>query len=175
MNFLVSQLSRSVVSDSLRPHGLQHPRPPCPWACSSSCPLSQWYHPTILSSVAPVSSYLQSFPASGSFSRSQFFTMGGQSIGVSVSASVLPMNIQDWYIKIRASQVAQWQRICLPMQETEEMQVQSLGWEDPLEEEMATHSSILGEFQGQRNLTGIVHAVTKSQTWLSNWACSHEL
>ena len=86
--------------DSLQPHGLQHARPPCPsptpGACSNSCPLSQWYHPTISSSVIPFSSCLQSFLASGSFPRSQFFTSGGQSIGVSASASVLPMNIQDW-------------------------------------------------------------------------------
>ena len=95
------QFSRLVVSDSLRPHGLQHARPPCPWptprVCSNSCPLSRWCHPTILSSVVPFSSCLQSFPASGSFPISQFFTSGGQSIRVSASASVLPMNIQDWF------------------------------------------------------------------------------
>ena len=82
------------------PHGLQHARLPCPSptpkACSNSCPSSWWCHPTISSSVAPFSSSLQSLPASGSFSMSQFFTSGGQSIVVSVSASVLPMNIQDW-------------------------------------------------------------------------------
>ena len=92
--------SLSLV-DSLQPHGLQHarlPHPsPTPRACSNSCPLSQWYHPTISSSVVPFSSHLQSFPASGSFLRSQFFTSDGQSIGVSASASVLPMNIQDWF------------------------------------------------------------------------------
>ena len=91
--------SHSVVSDSLQPHGLQHARLPCPsptpGACSNSCPLSQWCHPTILSSIIPFSSCPQSFPASGSFPMSQFFTSGGQSIGVSASASVLPMNIQD--------------------------------------------------------------------------------
>ena len=90
----------SVVSESLRPYGLQYARLPCPSpapeACSNSCPLSQWCHPTISSSVFPFSSCLQSFPASGSFPMSQFFAPGGQSIGVSVSASVLPMNIQDW-------------------------------------------------------------------------------
>jgi len=94
------QFSRSVVSDSLRPYGLQHTRLPClspaPRACSNSCPLSRWCHPTISSSVVPLSSCLQSFPASGSFPVSQFFPSGGQSIGVSASASVLPMNIQDW-------------------------------------------------------------------------------
>ena len=95
------QFSHSVVSDSLWPHGLQHARLPCisptPGACSNSCPLSQWCHPTISSSVIPFSSCLQFFPASGSFQMSQFFTSGDQSIGVSVSASVLPMNIQDWF------------------------------------------------------------------------------
>ena len=87
--------------DSLQPHGLQHTRFPCPSptprTCSNSCPLSQWYHPIIPSSVVPFSSCLQSFSASGSFSMSQFFTSGGQSTVVSVSASVLPMNIQDWF------------------------------------------------------------------------------
>ena len=87
--------------DSLRPHGLQHAKPPCPSptpeACSNSCPLSQWCHPTISSSVVPFSSCLQSFPASRSFQKSQFFTSGGQSIGASASASVLPINIQDWF------------------------------------------------------------------------------
>ena len=94
------QCSCSVVSDSLWPHGLQHARPPCPsptpGACSNSCPLNQWCHPTISSSVVPFSSCLQSFPASGSFQMSQLFTSGGQNIGVSASASVLPMNTQDW-------------------------------------------------------------------------------
>ena len=88
------------MSDPLRPHGLQQARVPCPSpttrACSNSCPSSQWGHPTISSSVVPFSSCLQSFPASGSFQMSQFFASGGQSIGVSASASVLPMNVQDW-------------------------------------------------------------------------------
>ena len=87
----VSQFSRSVMSDSLRPHGLQHARPPCPspttGACSNSCPSSQWCHPTISSSVVPFSC-LQYFPASGSFLMSQFFASGGQSTGVSASVSV---------------------------------------------------------------------------------------
>ena len=90
--------SLSVTSDSLWPHGLQHARPsPTLRAYSNSCPLSQWCHPTISSSVIPFSSHLQSFPASRSFQMSQFFTSGGQSIGVSASASVLPINIQDWF------------------------------------------------------------------------------
>ena len=88
----------SVVSDSLWPHGLQHARPPCPSPPpANSCPLCQWGHPTISSSVVPFSSCLQAFPASGFFPRSQIFESCGQSIGVSASASVLPMNIQDWF------------------------------------------------------------------------------
>ena len=102
MHILVSsvQFSHSVVSDSLWPHGLQHARLPClsptPEVCSNSYSLSLWCHPTISSSVVPFSSCLQSFPALGSFPMSQFFASGGQSIGVSASASVLPMNIQGW-------------------------------------------------------------------------------
>ena len=88
------------MSDSLQPHGLQHARLLCPSptlrACSNSCPSSRWCHPTISSSVVPFSG-LRSFPASGSFPGSQFFASGGQSIGASASASVLPMNIQDWF------------------------------------------------------------------------------
>ena len=95
------QFSCSVVSDSLQPHGLQHTRPPypspTPGVYSNSCPSSQWCHPTISSFVVLFSSCLQSFPASGSFPLIQFFTSDGQSIGVSASASVLPMNIQDWF------------------------------------------------------------------------------
>ena len=94
------QFSHSVVSDSLQRHGPQHASFPCPSptprACSNSCPLSWWCHPTISSSVIPFYSRLQSFWASGSFLMSQFFTSGGQSIRASASASVLPMNIQDW-------------------------------------------------------------------------------
>ena len=90
------QFSRSVVSDSLQPHGLQHTRPPCPSPTPrvypNSCPLSQWCHTTLSSSVVPFSSCLQSFPASGSFPMSQLFVSGGQSIEVSASTSVLPMN-----------------------------------------------------------------------------------
>ena len=101
IHICISQFSRSVVSDSLWPQVLQHTRLPCPSptprAFSNSCPLIGWCHPTISSSVIPFSSCLQSFPASGSFSMSQFFASGGQSIGVSASTSVLPMNIQDWF------------------------------------------------------------------------------
>ena len=95
------QFSNSVVSDSLLPHGLQHTKLPClspsPTNCSDSCPLSWWCHPTISSSVIPFSSCLQSFPASGSFPMSWFFTSGGRSIGASTSMSVLPKNIQGWF------------------------------------------------------------------------------
>ena len=95
------QFSHSVVSNSLQPPGLNHARPPCPsptpGVYSNSSPLSWWYHPTISSSVGPFSSHLQSFPASGSFPMSQFFALGGQSIGVSASSSVLPMDIQDLF------------------------------------------------------------------------------
>ena len=99
VQFSSVQLSRSVLSDSLRPHGLQHTRPPCPsptpGVYSISCPLSQWCQPTI-SSAIPFSSHLQSSPASVSFPMSQLFVSGGQRIGVSASTSVLPMNTQDW-------------------------------------------------------------------------------
>ena len=95
------QFSPSVVSDSLWPRGLQHAGPPCPSPAprvySNSCPLNWWCHPTTSSSVIPFFSCLQSFQASGSFQMSQFFESGGQSNGVSTSASVLPMNIQDWF------------------------------------------------------------------------------
>ena len=95
------QFSHSIVSNSFWPHGLQHARlhcpSPIPRVCSNSCPLSRWCHSTVLSSAVHFSSCLQSFPASGSFPASQFFISGGQSIGVSASTSVFPMNIQDWF------------------------------------------------------------------------------
>ena len=99
LQFSSGQFSHSVVSDSLRPHESQHTRPPClsqtPGVYSNSWPSSRWCHPAISSSVIPFSSCPQSLPASGSFSVSQLFAWGGQSIGVSASASVLPMNTQD--------------------------------------------------------------------------------
>ena len=99
LQFSLEKFSHSVVSDSLWPHRLHHARFPCssptPGACSNSCPLSWWFHPTISSSVVPFSSCLQSFPALGSFPVSQFFASGGQSMGA--SALVFPMNIQDWF------------------------------------------------------------------------------
>ena len=95
------QFSHSVMSDSLWSHGLQHARPSCssptPRDYANSCPLSLWCHPTISSSVVLFSSCLQSFPASGSFQMIQLFASEGQSIGLSASTSVLPMNIQDWF------------------------------------------------------------------------------
>ena len=100
-HWLLLLFSLSVMSDSLWPHGLQHARLPCPLptarACSNSCPLSRWCHPTILSSVVHFSSRLQSFPASGSFPMNWLFTSGDQNTGASSSASVLPMNIQGWF------------------------------------------------------------------------------
>ena len=100
VQFSSVQFSRSVMSDSLRPHGLQHTRPPyaspTPGVYPNSCPLSRLWHPAISSSVISFSSCLQSFPASGSFPVSQLFASGGQSIGVSASTSVLPVNTQDW-------------------------------------------------------------------------------
>ena len=101
IQFSSVQFSRSVVPNSLRPHGLQHARLLCPsptlGACSNSCPSSRWCHPTISSSVIHFFSCLQSFPASGPFPMSQLFALAGQSTGVSASASVLPMNTQDWF------------------------------------------------------------------------------
>ena len=95
------QFSLSIMSNSLQPHGRKHAwlpcPPPTPGACSNSCPLSRWCHPSISFSVIPISSCLQSFPASRSFPMSQFFASGGQSIRASASASVLSMNIQDWF------------------------------------------------------------------------------
>ena len=100
-NFQV-HFSRSVITKSLRPHGLQHTRLPCPSPTprvySNSCPLSWWCHPTISSSAIPFSSCLQSFPASGAFPMSHFFPSGDQRIAVLASASVLPMNIQNWFL-----------------------------------------------------------------------------
>ena len=101
VEILSLQFSRSVTSDSLWLHGLQHDRPPCPSPTprvySNSCPLSWWCHSAIWSSVIPFSSYLQSFPVSGSFPMSQLFATGGQSIEVLASTSVLPVNIQGWF------------------------------------------------------------------------------
>ena len=104
------QFSHSVVPDSLWPHGLQHARPPCPsptpGVYSNSCPLSWLCHPSISFSVIPYSSHPQSFPVSESFQMSQLFKSGGQNIEVSASASVRPMNIQDWFPLGRTSWIS---------------------------------------------------------------------
>ena len=101
MKRLSVQFSHSIMSESLRPHGLQHARLPCPsptpGACSNSCPWSRWCPPTISYSVVPFSSCFQSFPVSGYLLRSKFFASDGQSIGVLTSSSVLPMNTQGWF------------------------------------------------------------------------------
>ena len=109
----VQSLSHVQLS---RPHGLQHTRPPCssptPRVHPNSCQLSRWCHPTISSSVVTFSSHLQSLPASGSFAMCQFFTSGGQSIGASTSASVLPLNIQDWFpLGLTDRRVVRWHEI----------------------------------------------------------------
>ena len=100
ITFSSVQFSHSVVSDSLQPHEPQHTRPPCPSPTPrvhpNPRPLSRWCHPIILSSIVPFSSCPQSFPAAGSFLMSQLFASGGQSIGVSASTSVFPMNTRDW-------------------------------------------------------------------------------
>ena len=114
------QFSHSVVSNSLQPHRLQHARLPCPssapGAYSNSCPLSRWYHPTISSSVVPFSSHLQSFPSSGSFLMSQFFTSDGQSIGISASASVQILGKELtscwlWGLVVNSSWVVHWRKV----------------------------------------------------------------
>ena len=113
------QFSHSVMSNSLRPHKPQHTRPPCPSPTPgvhpNPCPLSQWCHPAISSSVIPFSSCLQSFPASGSFQMSQLFTSGDQNVGVSASTSVLPMNIQDWFLLGLTDLMTTGKTCCLPI------------------------------------------------------------
>ena len=130
--FFFFQFSRSVLSDSLWPHGRQHARLPCPSPTPrvylDSCPLSWWCHPTTSSSVVPFSSRLQSFPASGSFPVSQFFATGGQSIGV----LKFSFNFSALVAQMVKNPPAMW-----------DTWVWSLGWEDPLKEGIATHSSIL--------------------------------
>ena len=168
------QFSRSVVSDSLRPHGLQHTRPPCPSPTpgidSNSSPLSRWCHPTISSSVVPFSSHLQSFPASGSFQMSQFFVLGGQSIGVSASTSLLPRNIQDCFplgyiymnlFSYRLLQAIEYSRSPLYLKQWRIcLQCRGPGF-DPWvgkilwrREWQSTPVFLPGEFHGQRSLAG---------------------
>ena len=142
------QFSCSVVSDSLQTHGLQYARPPCPSPTprvySNSCPLSWWCHPTISFSVIPISSHLQSFPASGSFQMSQFFTSGSQSIGVSALASVFPMKIQDWF----------------PLELTGLISMQSKGLS-----RVFSNTTV----RKHQFFSVAVHGVTKSWTRLSDW------
>ena len=183
MNYVV-QLNYSVTFDCLWPHGLQHARLPCPsptaGACSNSCPSQRWCRSPILHSVIPFSSCLQSFPASGSFPVSQLFASGGQSIRALASISVLPMNIQDWFPLgwLVGWTVKQPLKICSGFPggsvaknppAMQEMQVASVGWEDPLEEGMATDSSILTWRIPWTEKSGrlyIVHRAAKSQTQL---------
>ena len=142
------QFSCSVMSDCLWPHGLQHTRLLCPSlsprACSNSCPLSRWCHPTISSSVVPFSSCLQSFPASGSFPMSQFFASGGQSIGASASASAIPKNIQDWFpLELTGLISLLFKGLWRVFSNTSVQKHQFFGTQPSLEKETATHSSVL--------------------------------
>ena len=134
------QFSRSVTSDSLWPHELQHSRPPCPSPTPgvhpNPCPLSRWCHPTISSSVVPFSSCLQSFPASGSLPVSQLFAWGGQSIGVSASASVLPMNIhwfpsgQTGLISLQSKGLSRWSYSVLDLVSSHPLMMRKLRFRD---------------------------------------------
>ena len=148
------QFSRSVMSDSLWPHESQHTRLPClsltPTACSNSCPLSHYCHPTISSSVVPFSSCPQPFPASGSFQISQAFASGGQSIGVSASTSVLPMNTQDWspsgwtgWISLQSKGLSR----VFSNTTLQKHQFSGAQWQP-------TPVLLPGEFQGRRSLVG---------------------
>ena len=153
------QFSRSVMSDSLWLHGLQHARLPCPsttpGACSNSCPSSQWCYPTISSSVVPFSSWLQSFPPSGSFQMSQFFVLGCQSTGVSTSASVLPVNIQDWF----------------PLEWTGLISLQSKGLSRVLSNIHSSKASILRHSASFRVQLSHPYMTTGKTVALNRWTC----
>ena len=144
-----SHFSRSVVSDSLWPHELQHARPPCPSAIPkvhpNPCPLSQWYRPTISSSVVPFSCP-QSFPASGSFQMSQFFISGGQSIRTSASASVFPMIIQTWFpLGVTGWISLQCKRLSRVFSNTTVQRHQFFGSQLSLESNSHMHAWLLGK------------------------------
>ena len=142
------QFSHSVVSDFLWPHGLQHARLPCPSptprAWSNSCPSSQWCHPTISSSVIPFSSCIQSFLVSGSFPISQFFTSVDQSIESSASASLLPMNIQDWFpLGLTGSISLQSKRLSRVFSNTTVQNHQFFGAQNALQPNSHIHTRLL--------------------------------
>ena len=177
-----AQFSHSVVSDSLQPHELQHAKLPCPsptpGVYSNSCLLSQWCHLTISSSVIPFSSCLESFLASGSFQMSQFFTTGDQSIGVSASASVLPMNIQDWlplgwtsWISLQPWIFFSW---CWERMRAEEKGVtedEMVGWYHQLNGHEFEQTP--GGSEGREAWHAAVHGAAKSQTWLNDWTTTN--
>ena len=186
------------MCDSLWPRGLQHARPPCPSptsrGCSNSCPSSQWCHPTISSPVLPFFSCLQSFPASGSFPMSQFFTSGGQSIAASLS--VLPMNIQDWFpsgltglisLQFKGlsrvfsnTTVKKWFILgrCIHIFVKIVLQCWRPGFHhgsgrSPREGNgNSLHCSFLENSMDKGAWWATVCGVAKSQTWLSNWPCT---
>ena len=178
------------MSDSWQPHGLQHARPPCPLPTlgvySNSFPLSRWYHPIISSSVVPFSC-LQSFPALGSFPMSQFFTSGGQSIGVSASASVLPMSIQDWFSLGLTGWILQSKELSRVFSNTKfksiSSSVLSFLFSPPLtsilEKAMAPHSSTLAwkipwvEEPGRLQSMGSLRIKHDWVTWLSLFTFMH--
>ena len=173
-----SQFSRSVVSDSLRPHGLQHARLPCPsptlGVYPNTCPLSRWCHPTISPSVVSFSSHLQSFPASGSFQMSRFITSGGQSIGVSASASVLPLNIQDWcplgwpgWISSPTSR-----REHLPSLPSFVLDLEVLGFMAWLSINWILHPPFLGGLQPSQSNQVLIHVLKRNIMCHSSWTKS---
>ena len=164
------------MSDSLRPHGLQHTRLPClspnPGACSNLCPLSRGCHTTISSSVIPFSSWLQSFPASGPFLMSQLFAPGGQSIGASASATVLPKNIQHWFplgwtgwIFLQSKELSE----CSPTLQFKSINSSVLNVEgngNPLQ------CSCLENPRDGRAWWAAIYGVAQSQTWLKRLSSS---